>query len=423
MKYRIFTATFLLSCLIGTLANAQLRLAAYTHSEYTSVGNKFWVKDSIRYDCYKHTSGTEGKFQLPEYDILYTKAFVFEASSSTANLELQKRHTSTFDGSNHLTEVLIEEPDGSGWKNDAKIEINYVSGKPDTVYYYSWSTWGGGSWRSSSRIAYTWNGNNVASATRETRTMSGWRNDWRKSYTYSSGMQTSYTEEDWSGSAWVNKNKTTTTYAGGKKSEVLLQEWQSGAWVDKEKDKYTYTGNDLTNVETEFYVAPTWFKSYKNTYTYNGKSTPDSMVRQNWDDLQSLWVNNIRFELKHNTDKKTYEETSSWDGNMWIKTQNIDSLNQWYYDWPVSVTEVANADNRVKVYPSPASDVLNIEVANTSADVKLTIVDMTGRVQKALTANTNDIISVSVSHLPAGNYILSVDDGNGIKTEQFVINR
>ncbi|MCB0699780.1 MAG: T9SS type A sorting domain-containing protein [Chitinophagales bacterium] len=433
MKYRIFTATFLFFCLIATVSEAQIRLAGYTHSEYTSVGNKFWVKDSIKYDCYKNTNSTEGKFPIPEYEILYTNAQVFAASSSTAALTLQERHTQSFDGSNHLTERIVETPDGSGWKNKSKIEITYVSGMPDSVFGYTWSTFGAGSWRQGSRVGYKWSGNNVLTYTRETRGFGGgggsnWKFDHRMTYTYNGSNETSRIREEYSGGNWVNKLKVVTTYSGGKKTEELTQDWDGSQWTDKEKTLFTFdASNRVTKEETSFYdaIQTKWFNSYLNTYTYSGSNkVADSMIRQNWDGLQNIWVNNIRFIHESRSDKMSYQETSSFDGNMWIKTQGIDSANKWYWDYPVGVNEIATAsDDEVKVYPSPANDVLNINIANSTADFKLAIVDMTGRVQKSWTANAASSISVSVSSLPAGNYVLAMDDGNGIKTKQFVINR
>ena len=88
----------------------------------------------------------------------------------------------------------------------------------------------------------------------------------------------------------------------------------------------------------------------------------------------------------------------------------------------VSVNEFLN--NAVKIYPNPTSGILTIEIPNyTISDIM--IYDMLGKTQKIDTQKSEIGKSeINVSHLPTGNYLITVSIENGQKiTKQITIRR
>ncbi len=85
------------------------------------------------------------------------------------------------------------------------------------------------------------------------------------------------------------------------------------------------------------------------------------------------------------------------------------------------------ADNSVKVYPNPASELLtvDIELVNASENVELKLIDLTGKVvdmrqyDQLQKANA----SFDVSQLPAGGYFLHINTEEGQRSQYFVVQR
>ena len=75
-------------------------------------------------------------------------------------------------------------------------------------------------------------------------------------------------------------------------------------------------------------------------------------------------------------------------------------------------------DSRVKIYPNPVKNVLNIEFnAEIQSDIK--IISTTGALIKTFKA-TDNVMEINVSDLTPGLYILQYDNGLENKTERFI---
>ncbi len=72
------------------------------------------------------------------------------------------------------------------------------------------------------------------------------------------------------------------------------------------------------------------------------------------------------------------------------------------------------------LFPNPASAIITIAGKTFDLDGKLEIFDITGRLIKQFTTNHTDSLTVDVSGLKAGNYLLRLTIDNGIITKKFV---
>ena len=75
-------------------------------------------------------------------------------------------------------------------------------------------------------------------------------------------------------------------------------------------------------------------------------------------------------------------------------------------------------DLSVNLYPSPVSDVLNIEA--TADIVQLSILDLTGRLVRTVTTAETTTMTVSINSLPQGHYFVRVQTKVGATTLRFV---
>ncbi|MDD3079148.1 MAG: thiol protease/hemagglutinin PrtT [Paludibacter sp.] len=107
-----------------------------------------------------------------------------------------------------------------------------------------------------------------------------------------------------------------------------------------------------------------------------------------------------------------YDETNGWSR---ITPKDYSYLEFTLVD---DVTNVLNVtDNKLNIYPNPASDILNINTQQNMSKIKIT--DLSGRtlVYKNVSGTTTQ---VSVSTLNKGVYILNVETQNGNYTEKFI---
>ena len=99
------------------------------------------------------------------------------------------------------------------------------------------------------------------------------------------------------------------------------------------------------------------------------------------------------------------------------------------YRKPVGIDEIlseGNAANRssLKVYPNPANSVINFEIdAKTSSTVEAIIYNQSGmqvKAEKVYLNSGSNKVSLDVSDLATGSYIIKVKNGLEIRTQKFV---
>lgn len=88
---------------------------------------------------------------------------------------------------------------------------------------------------------------------------------------------------------------------------------------------------------------------------------------------------------------------------------------------PVSTREEILSPNSVKVFPNPTHEWLNIDVSNIKlkGNVRMSIVDMQGRVMSTEVLDATEINTLDVSRLAAGNYLLQITNSKFVIGKRF----
>ena len=81
---------------------------------------------------------------------------------------------------------------------------------------------------------------------------------------------------------------------------------------------------------------------------------------------------------------------------------------------PLSITESANPEEALKIYPVPASSILTIEAEGLTS---ITIHSLSGQLIDSISVNGASNVCIDVSHLASGLYLVEAIDRNGIKRE------
>jgi subtilisin family serine protease len=82
---------------------------------------------------------------------------------------------------------------------------------------------------------------------------------------------------------------------------------------------------------------------------------------------------------------------------------------------------VHNSQGNFVLFPNPASDKLNISF-DRAAEKTISIVDLNGKKISAINTES-DVLDVNVAHLPAGIYVILVDQSSVRTTQKFIIQR
>lgn len=321
-------------------------------------------------------------------------------------------------------------------------------------------------WENFQQDLYVFNNGNLEKRTRQSWVNSTWVNYTQAEYTYSNGLNTEYEYTLWNttNSQVTSKNKVVYTYnAGGHMTMLVNQQYDlvNMVYEDKSREVHTLNGaNNIMHTITELWDngTSTWKNYNQLMYSYdaNGRDYRDTF--ETWDDVNSVWKpglayqylydangNNIDYTMKRwNTDSSKYinSEQLLYDYNSfnqqtryrtltWDKTNNTwgigsnDYDTKYYYGlYTADVNNITSLPAEVKLYPVPANNILNLAVQwKNAADFTVSITDIYGRTVKSWSENAtpNYNRQIPVSDMPAGNYLISISNGNQTATKQFSV--
>jgi len=87
----------------------------------------------------------------------------------------------------------------------------------------------------------------------------------------------------------------------------------------------------------------------------------------------------------------------------------------------LGVEEAVTLDNYLRVYPNPASTVLNVKLTSFNENVNLEVYNVLGQIVIPLQKMNNDSFELNVSSLNKGVYFLKVNNENKMSTVKFAI--
>lgn len=124
-----------------------------------------------------------------------------------------------------------------------------------------------------------------------------------------------------------------------------------------------------------------------------------------------------------NTSATSQTITVTQTGTYWVEVTNADGCvgtdSISIEIWPTGVKELATS--HIKVYPNPASDVLQFELGTEVSDITVQIIDSRGAIVANQQLVNDGLTSMNVSNLPNGVYTLSIAHGNEVLTHRLSI--
>lgn len=332
------------------------------------------------------------------------------------------RQTKSYDANNNIIETLyyVWNTSSMDWQIMSKTTYNYdgaqnlisensQSYNPAIMTYIN-------SWKKT----YTYTGGNLSTETSQDWNIatSSWVNSSKTLYEYSGSNRTKITEQDWDSgtNAWVNDDQTEIAYdSAGKMTQTIIKEWDTGsnAWTFDERITYTYTMDMLTEATNEDYNNGAWELSARTLITYDDGLATEAIYQER---QGSEWLNENRVVTAYDANGNPIIIISEeWDktGNVWELEGKIERDYSEVKPFTLGIDSFKIED--MKVFPNPATDVINVSsVFNID---KMELYDVLGKKVKS----TQEGNQIQLDDLNSGMYVLKVFQKDFSKTQRILV--
>jgi hypothetical protein len=149
-------------------------------------------------------------------------------------------------------------------------------------------------------------------------------------------------------------------------------------------------------------------------------------------------LNNNRYDIERSTNGKTFDkigEILGFGNSQQVRnyifmdekphnTVNYYRLRQIDFDGTTTISKTVSVNfdknTTIKVYPTVATDKINVQFNDEDGSVGLTVTNLLGQVVKSQNVqNTEGALSLNISDLPNGSYILRIVSKSGESTQRF----
>jgi len=352
------------------------------------------------------------------------QSVLFESWTS-GSWQSYMKQTNTYDVNQYITSYLTQlwDSPSSSWVNNTLV--NYTNNGNGIIQQYISQTWDSPSstWKNSERGTYTYNASDKPlTITYETYTGGSWQTSMKLSYTYDgSGYLTYSLTQLWDSpsSSWKNNSQTNyTNNVSGIVQQSISQNWdtQSSSWKDSQRNTYTYYASDKPlTITFETYSTGSWQNYLKQSIAYDGNGYMINHMTQLWDSPSSLWKNNSQINYSNNVNGTIHQYISqNWDSPSSSWTNSIRAT---YTYLNSSGIFEANAFE-YKVFPNPCSEKINISLTNNT-ETKIVITNIIGEIISFRTFYDCET-SIDVKDFPPCTYFIILERNNKISVTKFI---
>jgi hypothetical protein len=255
-----------------------------------------------------------------------------------------------------------------------------------------------------------------------TNTVGGWVPQYKYIYAYNSVDSVSVVlSQTWGGAgAWENLQLNSYTYdASGNIIEDVVESWNStiAAWDKFQKNVYTYDAmrRNLTKQWIYWDVGAGAWQAGGNRTTFSDfvGYNPGKVVMETWMPATSSYENYAMQLLAYNSYglPVAYEHNIPWNTST-LSWGTPEFTHHYYYELYTAQVQPASENDKVNIYPIPASDKLSITVDWVAPQaVSASISDLEGRVYSRWEVPVCSHYSheIAVNHMPPGNYIIRLE--------------
>lgn len=304
------------------------------------------------------------------------------------------------------------------WQDISRTQYEYDGANQLITETTQSNNFGTTAFSNSYRISYTYSGAQVSSEISQNwnAATNTWVNNERDLYEYSGTDITLHTDQKWENGVWVNEEQTESSYqTAGRLTQTIVREWNSGsnAWEFDERVTYTYTSNLMTEAVGEDFVGGAWVLDYRTQMTYENGSPKVILYQER---IGGEWENEDQLLYTYDANgNNTILIAEVWDkeNRAWEPEGRIETDYSLIKAFALSSKSFALES--FKIYPNPASEVLNISSSQNIENVEM--FDVLGKSVKRMPRSK----VIDISDLKTGVYFVKVFTDNGQDTKKLVI--
>lgn len=340
------------------------------------------------------------------------------------------------------------------WEDIGGKDYEYDSnGRLSSETQYTFSASGS---QPSSKIIYTYNANSTVELFQEyNNSTNSFEDNERTTKTFnSSGLIISTLDEVFMGGQWVNEFRVNYNYANGLLSDGLNEEWNGSTWEDVETFDITYNANNkVERIDLDGLDGSMTEPAERREFTYDANGFIATDVTSEWDGTVYEESERTTYNVDANGNRlsETFLDsftstsfTTNYDYDFTelmtdfdnpfddsvlnsliedfphfnkVTQENIGANQRTIYDYNnalVLSNDEFTLNSKIKIYPNPANNILNIESIQDIDNVQ--IFDVLGK--KVLTSNKQQL---NITNLRSGIYMIKISDiNNQVETKKFI---
>lgn len=323
--------------------------------------------------------------------------------------EERSRTLFSYNANVKLTEMVMETKDSGIWER-TQLD-SFVFDSNDRLLQQFEIRWYEGTIIQGEQILYQYDSlNRLTQAQIKQRDGILWENRLQNIFIYDSGnLKVTEVKQNWFNNAWENSIQTLYTLNTNQNiTQELKQIWDGTNWVNKSRRKILF---NVLNQKTMDYLS-TWYNNQWNsneerTYDYDGNGNEIHY-------LSKLWDVNLQQWIKNSTEDKIYDAGD----NLLLRQSWVNSMPKapifktlyYYRGFPSGMEDVVQADN-ISLYPNPAKNVLHIDAGSNSDVIQVYLINLMGQTLLAKEFTNNDAVTLDLTTLQPGIYIVEVIQG------------
>lgn len=204
-----------------------------------------------------------------------------------------------------------------------------------------------------------------------------------------------------------------------------ITQWQctNNNWVQGYTDSFGYDAMGRCNFKSTIdRTANSKPYSKEERQFLDTTGNPTIIQFYTWNSSTEKWENHRENILSYDADN-LLTRMESYDYVQGKRDTNPFWIHNIYYEtyYNVDITNPDTKEGNIFVYPNPANDYVYLKLNTPGKKGKVQLTDMFGGVVLTTNYNANmQQVKIDVAHLPAGNYIISYNDGMGTAHQQIV---
>lgn len=409
----------------GKTTNTYWRIKS--NSNYQLNGTSLEISDST---LYKYTSDRGSSIEFGSDLFLNDYGITDEVNFDTAwkyadqgsGLESVGRNKCDYDGNGY--KILYREQNKTGSNYVNSNETRAVRDANGNITKEVGFTWNGTGWDSTNVTDRIFDSQGKVLSDSNYTVMGGAMPYSVTKYMYDgNGNLAEDITLNWNGSSWDSSYRNIYTYYTNNKLKTSLsQEYKSAAWHNSYIDSMGYGTADfyIYNISKEWdSLGAVWVNTGLEERTVNSSGLPGIVHISQWDSNNSKWTDLYEAEIFYDTYLNlTKAAVYGYIAGFKLPTPAFVANLYYEYYFKVGVNDVA-ANKPVIIYPNPATSNINV-LLDGQKDAHITLTNMAGQTVRSVNADNAQKVSVNITGVPAGNYILSVESTDQAARRQMV---